>query len=1339
MNTLKEISDDINHDRLSKGVVAEMVSMMTTHKEHSGEIQIVALRPFLEKVIEEIGEEQNTPLYKVVHAIVSSYHAYKIAALESFSQLIRLLIERLNQANKESELKDSDIDLNILQDAAEKLSSSALSKVRISDLATSIAKVFQDNEYTTSANQLVDDVIEKAKSLVAKSDFPTLKGYANAMSEALETLLVVIQEKTCQIDLGYISKVNDLVVNILKVVENGLESNGFTADDVQDMTRIFTTIVSRSVSPTKEGSREKMLIAHISDLLGTFESGQLDPQELLHLGSALIECGNRLLQGREAVDSSIVCKETSLTSSAVDSDVLSHILYSIQDEMNKGLITKNAIKELALCILNTRASEGFYEKSIKNSLDDRSSPTSAAKIEFAKETLREMLSDFELGNVDIDKTSVAFSVVSELSDGFCGEHKDTTERVADTIVQLLQRDEVTKSDTKRIFSIVLQRFVSGIEETHADDQVKAIDSNLANCVVEEVLRKIERDITSGRLSGEDILSVVDDSREERISALKVHCDIVNLTLAVMQQFLLDMNTKKATKEFVQQFLSSALQMDIPSDETVSMLRIRVRDIMKEIRKNKLQSVYIKRFLQAFSSKLLGKDDEMSKNEAVTLLKQAVQNVHPSIMSDFIRLTLQTLVHDCTYYQREEMETEQQGYVLRSMSSLVADRVADNLLHTIEHAIREERPTQSADHLAVDNYLLSRSDLSCIPSEDLNAIITGTLNSIISSMRLEKSVETEKEHPIEATSQIIHNFVLEKLQDIVDSMQDSLEESDAFKKTSIAKRSSSTLIDGGTGVKKVISDTFRSVVSVISTEPGRVKSNHAEQSTSTASLEAEAIVVEALQEIIQHYEERGVDVSHDQLIKDHMLCILENFKKDIYTNQAVHDSLQNIFNSFIVPVASSHIENEEMESAIDVIIENVKCGSIPVADVPNVKDGKPDNQRESSVQLMEERPCLDLQKMTELTQEMAYLYDNFQSSQEKIDNGKSNHSLNDRVASEVKTIAKEVLEKTIDNVQHNRLSNDELLTLASAISSNEGEVPMTQLQYSESTIEEMIVEVLQNAVEDMRVSGINQEDLPIVTKKMFEVKANNGGKETTANTSTSDVSHAPYGVIVEMVTSVLSKIAANLSDESVKFTKVQRSDECFQQSACDQSDQVSVEQGNSSRDNINPNAIKLHSVRSFEDNAGPSKRTTPTPVVQSAHDIRHKTPQQGAKSKEKSDRNVRILKRGTSKPLAQTPKQTQRQKATHKAYRPPCPKESKPLIKSVQSGVRQKSGTEKVKQGNLSVINPRRSDEKNSVQCNAEKEIFTNQQEESAAKDLPQQVYSLWGSFKLAVKSVHKTS
>lgn len=52
-------------------------------------------------------------------------------------------------------------------------------------------------------------------------------------------------------------------------------------------------------------------------------------------------------------------------------------------------------------------------------------------------------------------------------------------------------------------------------------------------MVEEVFRKIERDIMSGWFSGEDILCVVDDFREEIILVFKGYCDIVNLIFVVM--------------------------------------------------------------------------------------------------------------------------------------------------------------------------------------------------------------------------------------------------------------------------------------------------------------------------------------------------------------------------------------------------------------------------------------------------------------------------------------------------------------------------------------------------------------------------------------------------------------------------------------------------------------------------------------------------------------------------------------------------------------------------------------------------------------------------------------
>lgn len=83
-----------------------------------------------------------------------------------------------------------------------------------------------------------------------------------------------------------------------------------------------------------------------------------------------------------------------------------------------------------------------------------------------------------------------------------------------------------------------------------------------------------------------------------------------------------------------------------------------------------------------------------------------------------------------------------------MLFLVVDRVVDNLFYIIEYVIREERFVQLVDYFVVDNYFFSRLDFFCIFFEDLNVIIIGILNSIISSMRFEKLVEIEKEYFIE---------------------------------------------------------------------------------------------------------------------------------------------------------------------------------------------------------------------------------------------------------------------------------------------------------------------------------------------------------------------------------------------------------------------------------------------------------------------------------------------------------------------------------------------------------------------------------------------------------------
>ncbi|XP_061178087.1 uncharacterized protein LOC133186789 [Saccostrea echinata] len=1337
INTLKEITDDINQGRLSKSMVAEMVSMMTREDVERNDIQTLALRPFFEKVIDDLEGGESTSLYKVVHAVVSSYHAYKVGILESYTELISLITERFRQAIEKG-VKESETDFNKLQEAALRLTSAALSNVKMSEIVTNITDVFKElGSETTESDLTIETMIENAKHFVMQSDFSTLKRIANAMTAALQNLPAVKRrdEKTFEADQALLRNVTNLVIRVLKIVGNSLERDGFTAEDVQDMTKIFSTMVRENISPTESDSKEEMLTRHISEMLRIFESGCLDEKELFELGSSLIHCGNRLLQGKEPFDSPNVTSKPSLTSSAVASDVLTHILFSIQDELHKSLITKEAIKELALCILKTRISKDYYTTTAQN-LSTRESPTiSDTKIEFAKNTLKEMLSDFKLGDAgEYDISSVAWSVVSLFSGTLSDEHKEKVEKMSEKVLQLLQEDSLTKNDVKRVFSTVLQCYsFAADDEIQTSSDLETIDSHLAYNLVKETIGKIERDIVSGRLSSKDILSVVDDSREKDIFNLKSHCDVVNLTLAIMQQFLLDLNSKNTTKDFINQFLSSAFGLDISPEETVPMIRIRIRKIMRDIRQKRQNSQHIQNLVHAFSSKAFLEESKLSKNKAVDLLQCAVQNVHPSIMTDFIRLTIQTLINDCIEYHEEEIESVQQEYILQSASSTIANKVVDNLLQRIGSLLRTDGDIKSTEHLISDDVVLSRTDLSSVPSEEMNALILDTLNNIISNLRLENSLELEDEILLrQASSQIIHDFVLEKLQQIVESMQDRLEDINQQKVSPESPLHTSPILIDDMEAKRVISESLKAVISDLTTEMERSKTKSAEKSTSTVSLEAEAIVVETLHGIINFCEEKGATMSeNDAKMKENLLFILKSFKDDMYTNTAVHNALQNIFQSVITSSENESKNDEQLESALDVIIENIKTGSIHVVDVFTKSDMSSIGMKKgstSSVNEVKERPSLSLQKMTDMTKEITNLYENVHPSRGKLDK-ESDCDIADQVTSEVKVFATEVLEKTIDNIQHEQLSKEELHTLASAIGDNE-DTPITQLRLMESSIEEMIVQVLKNAVEDLRISGIDPEDLPTVTKSIFQVNVNKGA---VTGSSITNASASPSEVITGMVTTVLSKIATNLSEESIKFTKIQNIQEGIQHS---DSEKSGLEKERLSQDNVNPNAAKQCSVHSLLDNVGPQKRTTPTPTVHSAHDIKNKE-RRHRKSQSKERSLGYLPNKEMSKPKTPS-KYGQGQKKTTKAYRPPMVKEIKASSKKDGCAITPKGTNQKGSKIN-DVASKNRHFYESQYKTMAEEQRGRNQSNVITDKDLPRQVYSLWGSFKLAVKSVNNDS
>lgn len=1330
MDTLKEIIDDINHNWLSKAAVLKMVSTITMNDFKHEEIQTMPIPRVLEKVINDLGCGGSDMLYKVVHAVVSSYHAYKVETLEAVTGLMHLITEKLRQAISDGELQEFEIYFNKIQDATKRLTSTALRHVQISELATVIHDVFKDPKCATSVSNLtVESVIENAKNTVLLANCASLKRYVKEMTMASQKLTAVNMkvEERSKADYIFLDKVTNFAVKVLEVVRNSLESDDFTAEDIQDMTSTFSTIVSKDILPTESISKEKMLTNHVSELLSTFKSGHLDSQELLELGSLLIQCGNRLLQGREPFSSPNVSRKPSLTSSAVASDVLTHILYSIEDEMQKGLITREAIKELAMCIL--KASKN-YHKIANQSWSTRVSPTmSESRIEFAKGTLKEMLSDLELEN---ERENTVLPVA--MSEMFSDEHKKKVERIAENVVRLLQKDCLTRSDLKRVFSILFQHYISAAhDEIQVSDDLLPTDSQFASSIVKETLCKIERDIESGRLRSEEVLSIVDDSTDTHRLNIQSHFDIINLTLAVLQQFLLDISNQTTAKDFVKHFLSIAFEVEVPSEESVAMISFRIQEIMKDIRKNRKTSVHILTMVRAFSSKKAYEEKATSKNEA-SIFQHAFQNVQPDVITNFIRFTIQTLIRDCINYQ-EERESVQQGQILKSVSSSVAVKVVDSLLSQIERGLRSDN-TQSTEHPSSVDAHSSRLEFSNIPSETMNALILDTMNTIISNLRQENSRELDHEHLETSESEMIHDFVLEKLHDIVESMKGRMVNSTPDKeKVELPSKYASAILIDETEAKRVISGSFRNVISEITTDMEQTKGKSMEKS-STASMEADAVVIQTLQKIIQQYEEDGVNTlsEKDKEMKKHILFVLRSFRNDMYTDKRVHTALQNIFRP-IMTLTQDKLENNKMlESILDQIIESVNTDSIRVSDMleKNYTSDNDSTQSQSFVNGID-RPSLSLQKMTDMTREMASLYEDMYPSALGVHEKEFDNPIAERIASEVQIIAKEALERTINNIESGKLSQQELQTLVSAITANEEDLSFTQMQYADSLIEDMILKVLKNLVEELRISGIDPNDLPEVTKNIFQVTSN---IEVAEDNSDINASSVPSEVIAGMVTTVLSKIANNLSEESVAPTMEQSNNEIIQPSVSNKSG-TEIEK---TPDNLNPNAsVKRSSVHSLLDDVGPQKQTTPTPAVHSLHEIRNKGRQRNGLIKERAVGN--LINKSVAKHL---PKTSPKNNMPDRACRPPIASKSpvgrkiEPLTKKVESTKSPKKSCEKAKKRSVTPSKNRQSKGKQNSQSTQEKANSPNPQNTTTTDDLPCQVYSLWGSFKLAVKNVNKS-
>ena len=593
---------------------------------------------------------------------------------------------------------------------------------------------------------------------------------------------------------------------------------------------------------------------------------------------------------------------------------------------------------------------------------------------------------------------------------------------------------------------------------------------------------------------------------------------------------------------------------------------------------------------------------------VQVLHHVLGNIHSDILTNFVRLTVGSVMREmCTKRraEREVLDQEKSGFVLQTASSDIANRVVTNLMQKIESAILSGKPLRSEEVIGVppdDMPEWNRLSLETIPSKEISVLILDTLNNIVSNMRLETSIL--KDDAKHVSSQLIQDFVLEKLQEIVESMQDRVNFDGNIPPTGSdeaigEKESQPSVISGldNKDARKLVSESLKSVVSELKIEAERSKVEMAHQTTSTLSLEAEAIVVEALFGIITECDEepfKGNDQTKEDILTA-MEGLMEDFKD--WDKPECRQALQDLFlSSFPDEIAASEGGLDAfIESTLEEIVENIKKDEIKPEDIFKQTESSPIDSGYSLHDQLDNKKAegkdgLSIEDMTHLTAQVLSIQSLAASSQ---GNSRMSSATNlvTKISMEVNEIAKELVKQTISNVKRNLLSEDDIIDLATAI--HIGQQDVEDDVEADDDIEQFVVSILEKELEMLNTVGMDPANAAALASKL-----NRTGVQTTEKENS--VSSAPSAEINVMVKDVLTKIADTLSASEIEIANQKASSPTKEALEPSRSVESNKSRGSiGSKKNINPNAMKKQlSAKSLQAVVGPSKRSTPVATVQS---------------------------------------------------------------------------------------------------------------------------------------------
>ncbi|OWF43217.1 hypothetical protein KP79_PYT18831 [Mizuhopecten yessoensis] len=1234
VKTLNEVSNDLKSGNLPMGVISQILQQMS---EVVGDIPLEDVdnksdmfRCLLARVTDDVVSECSDTLYKVVNIIITSYHTYREASTQGLSELVADICGRISTYLSSGEAHDSDVKFEALCGIAIKICPTTMSSQQVCELTSSIANILHIQ--TNAQNVDVDHIIDLSKRRLSGAGVDTLIRIARVVLESCQNIVNNLQMEENKIEGEqkqiFLEDVSQFVVDILKMVSRSVDRGNFSESDIQEMSELLQHVSrGNSLAPTPVPDKKVLLINTLASILGDVENGRLTEAEMHELGNHLRSCGERLLGPSLSASVEPMTRAASFTSTAVADNVVSHVLSSIQTDIDKDLMNTESLKELAVCILKTRMSKDKLDtdsdECLVNAVNSSHTHPSPCESRLAEDvvfaTIDNIFKDLNEGKLYPDKIT---SLASSMAIGF-SKDSERLDHAMDKILDCLREDTIDREEAKRMFVMIIDQYKSNWSTMPQSDDVSALSSSskLAESLIRATLNKINRDVQSGAYTEAELLSLMGSTCEAEGPAAAD--DVVNLISATIQEILQCIESNTISIEDLSNFLSlfKSQKQKEPEDITMEIAHKKCTEAARDISRHGGRSVFIKDVI-----KCIANSRKDSKTGPVAVLQSLLQIVDSNILTNFIRVTLQRVLVDIGSTTRNEQPQHQTSFCVRSdvhvqsVTSLIAQNVVRNLMARIDHTLVAQGKLSSDEELLsvrLDsqdfNYIQSLYETEpdmCMSysSNEIGGLILDTLNNIVSNLRLERSMSQPAEQDAKhVSSDVLHDFVLEKLQGIVENMQDHMALGNEWQpgelvdiETLDSRSKVVSFLDmndkqATSFVTLVLQDVVHDMSTEVSTAEHQQTSN-ADEQTSTLTLEVENIVVSTLQDIVDDFTDAERECSQkirQEIAKRKALDALVQIKRDVMEGKDafVKDTVLRIMKSSVEP-GQNEMENEFIENTMNSVISNIEVDNIKASDLYQensstelatgvIKDGVASAVGVASPKSSEvidgrlDRPSVSLQKMVDMTNKMLKFHE--EEKHRCHDNtilGVSSCGIPklDRSSTllDIASALSHSIDVTIDSVKEGKMCDDEIVTLATALSQSMldgGAEHVLSTASVDDSIEDFIIVMLEEKKREIEQNGLDSKSIINITDRILgiQLRDKDGAQRSTSVSSVSSEKIAGF------VHSILQNIASSLT----QLNTMNDNPAGIVVDELEQSESAETQlsgTGSISKQNINPNAV-----------------------------------------------------------------------------------------------------------------------------------------------------------------------